>query len=123
MNIDEKRTLNDKLNRLRAKYPSVYIMGNLLPLQATVKCWLSPLHVVVDPNGDLFICCYYRHRIKDHRIGNIFEKNLHDIWYSFEHYSKIRKIKKELCELYDCRFIRYNEIMEGALEKGQLDFI
>ncbi len=123
LTIDEKREINDEIQRLRGAYPSVRILGNLLPSQVQVPCWLSPLHLMIDPNGDVFLCCYYRHRMDTHRFGNVFERNLHDIWYSFEHYEKMRNIKKQECELYDCRFIRYAQVMASALDKGQLDFI
>lgn len=92
-------------------------------LDPKIGCFMSAVHTLIDYNGDVFICCYYRHRIQKHRIGNVFQKNLYDIWHSFEHWQKLKNIDVEECNLYDCRFIRYNEIMENALETGQLEFI
>jgi len=84
---------------------------------------LSPLHVMIDAAGDAFACCYYRHRSEHHRYGNVFERPLRDLWYSAEHLKTINTIRKEECEKYDCRFIKYAEMMEDALAHGELDFL
>ena len=118
-----KHALARELRSLRLRYPSVRIMGDLLPLRMTVPCWLSPLHVVIDAVGDVFVCCYYRHRADRHRYGNVFERPLRDLWYSSEHLAKLGGIRKEECEKYDCRFMRYAAVMDSALAHGELDFL
>jgi len=87
------------------------------------SCFMSAVHTLIDYNGDVFICCYYRHRIQSHRIGNVFKKSFYDIWHSYEHWKKMKEINVEECNLYDCRFIKYNELMDHALKTGQLEFI
>jgi radical SAM protein with 4Fe4S-binding SPASM domain len=89
------------------------------------RCWLSPLQLTVDPYGDVFICCYYRHRRERHRLGNLFERRLQEIWYSQEHWQKIKQIDVEECNRYDCRFHAYNELMHEFVveDEGQFAFI
>jgi MoaA/NifB/PqqE/SkfB family radical SAM enzyme len=89
------------------------------------RCWLSPLQLTVDPYGDVFICCYYRHRREKHCLGNLFERRLRDIWYSQEHWDRIAQIEVEECNLYDCRFHAYNELMQQFVieDEGQFAFI
>jgi MoaA/NifB/PqqE/SkfB family radical SAM enzyme len=123
LTIGEKRVLNRKLEALRSEYPSVRILGDLLPYRSRVPCWLSPLHVTIDAAGDVFICCYFRHRRERHKFGNVFERSLQELWYSPEHFTKLAAIRKEECERYDCRFMKYAEAMDDALDHGQLDFL
>ena len=92
-------------------------------LNKETGCFMSAVHTLVEYNGDVFICCYYRHRMNKHKIGNIFNKNFYDIWHSFEHWEKMKSVNIDECNLYDCRFIKYNKIMKDALETGQLEFI
>ena len=92
-------------------------------LDRETGCFMSAIHTLIDYHGDAYICCYYRHRIDSHKIGNVFEKNLYDVWHSFEHWRKMREINVAECNVYDCRFIRYNETMKQALNSGQLEFI
>lgn len=79
------------------------------------KCWLSPLHTMIDPLGDVYICCYYQYRKDKHRIGNIFKDKFKDIWLSEKHKEVIDNINPEECNKYDCRFHYYNKKMTEVL--------
>ncbi|MDD5109203.1 MAG: radical SAM protein [Candidatus Omnitrophica bacterium] len=126
--LKNKRILSALLNKiesLRSKYPRVTIIPDFDKTALKINCWLSPLQLVVDPFGNVYICCYYRHRAKEHCLGNMLKTPLRDIWYSHKHWSKIRNIKKEDCNKYDCRFHYYNELMQKLVidDIGQLNFI
>jgi MoaA/NifB/PqqE/SkfB family radical SAM enzyme len=120
---EQKQALNLTLQELQSPHGSVPIVGNLLPRPLVVPCWLSPLHVMIDPLGEVFLCCYYRHRIDRHKYGNVLNRSLQELWYSAEHQAALRGIRNEECEKYDCRFIRYSEMMANAIDVGNLDFI
>jgi cyclic pyranopterin phosphate synthase len=119
----QKAELSHELRSLRQRYPRVRILGDLMPHKMTVPCWLSPLHVMIDAAGDVFVCCYYRHRSERHRYGNVFERGLRELWYSHEHARALAGIRMEECEKYDCRFMKYAELMDEALDHGQLEFL
>jgi hypothetical protein len=55
----------------------------------------------------------------------MFQKDLQDIWFSQEHWSKVSSIDIEDCNKYDCRFHYYNELMYNLVieDVGQLAFI
>lgn len=114
-----------KIERLRKQYPSLAIIGGVKKLNVTMKCWMSPVQIMVDALGDVFICCYYRHRKNKHSFGNLFTKPLKDIWYSKEHKKAIDGIKIPECNVLDCRFANYNKIMQEMMveNKAQFDFI
>lgn len=82
------------------------------------RCWMSPIHTLIDPFGDVYICCYYMDRKKEHCIGNVFEKEFSEIWGSEEHIKKISKINPKHCNVFDCRWHKYNEDMLKLLSEN-----
>ena len=117
--------LYKKVETAQKRYPDLRVVPDFGKSVLKTKCWLSPLQVTIDPYGDAFICCYYRHRLNKHRLGNVFKDGLKNIWYSKTHWEKISQIDPKDCNKYDCRFHYYNELMEGLIIKdiGQLHFI
>jgi MoaA/NifB/PqqE/SkfB family radical SAM enzyme len=103
----------------------VVVIGGTEKIDAVRQCWLTPLQLVVDAIGDVFLCCYYRHRKDKHTIGNCFESSLHDMWYSEEHWDKIGGIEPKECNNLDCRFVKYNDIMDELIvdNDAQFEFI
>lgn len=118
--------LKDGLEEEKLKYPAFRVLVNLEKSRLEkCRCWLSPLQLTVDPFGDVYICCYYRHRMESHRLGNIIRQDLRSVWYSREHWLKISEIDPKECNQYDCRFHYYNELMHELViqDNGQLCFI
>ena len=87
------------------------------------QCLISPIQTLVDCFGDVYICCYYRHRPKEHKIGSILEESLKDILGSKKHMDKLIEIDYKKCNLYDCRFLEYQKILNEIDRKGSLTFI
>jgi len=125
LSADQAEFVREELARVRAQYPEATIVGGVDKLNMATQCWLTPVQVMVDTFGDVFLCCYYRHRKDSHRFGNAFEEPLRDIWYSQRHWDAIRRIKPAECNLLDCRFVHYNRIMNELLLKtdAQFEFI
>lgn len=101
------------------------VIGSATKVNATRQCWLTPLQLTVDALGEVFMCCYYTHRMESHSIGNCFKDPLHDLWYSEDHWRRIDAIKTHECNNLDCRFVRYNEIMNTVMvdDDAQFEFI
>jgi radical SAM protein with 4Fe4S-binding SPASM domain len=113
-------------SKCKDRYQDFRIIDNLEKSRLrTGRCWLSPLQLTVDPYGDVYICCYYRHRKDKHLLGNLLERSLKDVWYSNNHWEQIDQIELEDCNKYDCRFHHYNDLMHELVIKdtGQLCFI
>lgn len=131
MNVDDKFRgvrfeLEQNIKEIAAKIlDKTKLVCNLSRyyLPKSIGCFTNPIQTVIDYNGDVFICCYYRHRTEEHRLGNIFDNSLEEIWYSDKHWNKIKNIDVNKCNAYDCRFIRYNMIASNFLRYGQLEFI
>lgn len=123
---DDRIRLTEKIEYLAEKYlHHTVLLTNFLKinLPQRVGCFTSVVHTLIDYYGDIYICCYYRHRMDTHCIGNIFKSGFQSVWNSYEHWKKQKGINCNDCNLYDCRFIKYNLMMESALQNGQLDFI
>ncbi|GMV94900.1 MAG: hypothetical protein AMXMBFR82_46780 [Candidatus Hydrogenedentota bacterium] len=122
---EQSEEVNQTLARLRPVYPGMAIVGGTEKINMTTHCWLTPLQLTVDPMGEVYLCCYYRHRKDRHSIGNCFETPLHDLWYSEEHWEAIDGIQPHECNNLDCRFVRYNQIMNEAMvhNDAQFEFI
>mgnify|MGYP001618269064 FL=1 len=130
-NVKDEITDNNIIKRIkdeiaigRKQFP-IRILENIRKSKLKIKCWTSSLQLTVDSFGDVYICCYYRHRLQKHKLGNMLEKPLKEIWYSKTHWDKIADINIDECNKYDCRFHFYNELMEELIikDKAQLNFI
>jgi cyclic pyranopterin phosphate synthase len=121
----KEKEIRARIAALSGKYPNLAVVGGIGKADITMKCWLSPVQVMIDALGDVFLCCYYRHRKKTHCFGNLFKKPLEKIWYSKRHWDAIQSIKVSECNVLDCRFGVYNELMHQMMIKdiAQLDFI
>ncbi len=125
LNEEQAAQVQIELVRVREMYPSMAVVGGVKKLNMTRQCWLTPLQIMVDTLGDVFLCCYYRHRKDAHRFGNAFTENLRDVWYGQRHWEAIRRINPAECNLLDCRFVHYNRIMTQLLVEhdAQFEFI
>lgn len=125
LDAEQAGHVRDELTRVRALYPETVIVGGVDKLKMTHQCWLTPLQIMVDTLGHVFLCCYYRHRREAHTFGNAFEQSLEEIWYGPRHWEAIRAIKPAECNLLDCRFVHYNRIMTELLvdNDAQFEFI
>ena len=117
--------VNELIDSLRDRYYPFPVCGGAKGSRTDRRCWLSPIHLVVDPLGDVYPCCHYQYRRESTRMGNLFEQPLEKIWFGQRHKEVIRALKVEECNLYDCRWHYYNEIMRQVMQedKMHLDFI
>lgn len=118
--------VNAIIERCKDRYAGqIIVIGGVEKINMKTHCWLTPLQLVVDSLGDVYLCCYYRHRKDKHTIGNCFQKPLRELWYAEEHWRKIDGIQPHECNNLDCRFVRYNEIMDQLMvhNDAQFEFI
>lgn len=125
LNMEQAVEATRLIAEARERYPEMAVVGGVGKINMKNQCWLTPLQIMIDALGNVFLCCYYRHRRETHCFGNAFEQPLHDVWYSQRHWEAIKTIKPAECNLLDCRFVHYNRIMtELMLERdAQFEFI
>lgn len=127
LNATEAQSVNTRIAALKERYRGrMVIIGGAEKLDIATKCWLTPLQLTIDTLGEIFLCCYYRHRKDKHSIGNVFAQPLQDLWYSESHWQKIDAIEPRECNNLDCRFVRYNKIMDRLMDgtdDAQFEFI
>lgn len=104
--------------RVGTKEPG-FVYGTALPCIKTVRCFLSPTHAVITPDGDALVCCFFNR--PDKVIGNVFREGFAEIWHSKRHWYAIDAIPEEECGKYDCRWHYYNAEMAAVLDGGKYD--
>jgi len=103
------------LEQMKRLHPD-FIKGDLNFLQGKYHCFMSPIHSVLDANGNLNQCCYFTEE-KD-QIGNVFKHGFEQVWMSDRHQEVIKNKTVEGCNKFDCRWHLYNnqamEMLEGT---------
>ena len=122
LNQEQSDAVNAQMVELRQKYPQMPVVGGTDKINMTTKCWLTPLQLTVDPMGEVYLCCYYRHRKEKHSIGNCFTTPLDELWYSQKHWEAIDGIEPHECNNLDCRFVKYNQIMDEAMLHSDMQY-
>jgi len=80
------------------------VFGGLEKTKVIGRCFLNPIHPVIDAAGDMYLCAFYHHREDSHKIGNVYEKSFPEIWYSERHFEAVRSTVPEECAVFDCPF-------------------
>ena len=122
LDTEQTESVRRQMAATREKHPGLPIVGGPDKLNMTRQCWLTPIQTMVDALGDVFLCCYYRHRKDTHTIGNCFKTPLREIWNSPRHWDAIKGIKPRECNLLDCRFVNYNRIMTMLMIENDAQF-
>jgi MoaA/NifB/PqqE/SkfB family radical SAM enzyme len=107
--IDAERAIVDARACL-APFP---VTGTVQKTTMHRSCKLTPLQVTIDAYGDVFLCCYYTLRRERHTIGSILEQPFRQLWGSRRHREAIAGITPKECSVFDCRFVRYHDVLEA----------
>lgn len=102
------------------------VLGTLSHTVLEKRCQLNPLRVVVNSDGEVYLCAFFPHRQKTHSFGNIKKQPLTDIWFSPEHLKVFRENDPKLCNYFDCPFHLANKLVRESIwqtDKLHLDFI
>jgi len=101
------------------------VFGSLEKTKPIGRCFLNPIHPVVDAKGDMYLCAFFHHRKETHRIGNIYEKSFPEIWYSERHFEAFRNTKPKECAVFDCPFHEAAVLARAWIVENQkhLEFI
>jgi GTP 3',8-cyclase len=120
--LGENKNLEDALDLLR---PKCVVSKWIVPARFDYvpQCWLNPIHTVMNWKGDLFICCYYYFRKDRHKIGNIFQQDFKEMWFSDKHKEMIKNIKREECRQVDCKFFHYHDDFNENDKVGSVYFV
>lgn len=83
---------------------SFQVFGSLKKTKPVGRCFLNPLHPVIDATGAMYLCAFFHHRKESHRIGSIYNKSFPEIWYSERHFKAFKSTKPKECAVFDCPF-------------------
>ena len=118
LSMEQMNKVERVLELYREKTPN-YVYGSVKKIKPFYKCFMSPIHAVINSNCELLICCYFTS--KQYIIGNMNKEKFKLIWFGNKHKKIIKKIRIEDCAKVDCRWHYYNTEMKEILEKGKYD--
>lgn len=120
---DNVRELKGMLLYLKNKYKvsEDFFIFELDKSVLKSRCWLNPLHTVIDPKWDVYLCCYFQYRKEEMKIWNILNNKFSKIWGSKKHLEKYNNTNITLCNRYDCRFHGYNNFANKVFKNKELD--
>lgn len=101
------------------------VFGSLKKTRPSGRCFLNPIHPVIDAAGDMYLCAFFHHRKDTHRIGNVYKKSFPEIWYSERHFKAFRSTKPKECAVFDCPFHEAAVLAKAWIVENQkhLEFI
>jgi radical SAM protein with 4Fe4S-binding SPASM domain len=101
------------------------VFGSLEKTKPIGRCFLNPIHPVIDAAGDMYLCAFFHHRKDTHKIGNVYEKSFPEIWYSERHFEAFRSTKPKECAVFDCPFHEAASVAKAWIVNNQkhLEFI
>lgn len=114
----EATAVEETIQSLRREHAPFPVLGSVGKIVMTRACELTPLQVTIDARGDVFLCCYFSHRRSSHEIGNLLRQPLASIWGSERHRAAIAGIQPSACSRFDCRFVRYHDILDAWAGPG-----
>jgi radical SAM protein with 4Fe4S-binding SPASM domain len=89
------------------------IRGSLLAMPSgRGQCWASALHAVIDPRGDVYLCCYYPGRDESLRLGSLVDTPWRELWGQARHRRALETSDASTCA-HDCRFKLYATVLDG----------
>lgn len=118
LTVDEEHHCEEWIKQER-RIQNIDIYGSVQGQTDMVKCFMSPIHTVIDPTGDVFVCCFLRD--KNHTIGNVFNRPLKDFWGKNRHQDILSRITANRCSQWDCRWRGYSAIMREVVVDDTLD--
>lgn len=116
LDAEQSRAVEAELAGLRTRTTALTVLGSVRKLEMHRPCELTPLQVTIDAHGEVYLCCYFRHRAERHGIGNIHEISFADLWGTERHRAAIEAIQPKECSVLDCRFVRYHEVVDRVFD-------
>ncbi len=100
--LEEVRAQVKRAEALRGG--SFQVFGSLEKTRVIGRCFLNPIHPVIDASGAVYLCAFFHHRRQRHSIGNVYEKSFPEIWYSERHFEAFYSTRPKECARFDCPF-------------------
>ncbi|KPL01223.1 MAG: hypothetical protein AMJ91_00795 [candidate division Zixibacteria bacterium SM23_73_3] len=108
---EQKREVYKLIKELKNSYHPFEVYGEIETGKSGRGCWLSPLHLIIDPVGDVYPCPHFVQHPEIISFGNILAWPADRLWFGPVHRRVVEQWKKNDCHLKDCRGHTYNDFM------------
>jgi radical SAM protein with 4Fe4S-binding SPASM domain len=108
---EQTRGVSKLVKELKNRYHPFEVYGEAETGRFRRGCWLSPIHLIINPSGDVYSCPRYAYRLEATRFGNIFTQPVEKLWFGSEHRQIVEQLRENDCPVQDCRWHFYNELV------------
>ncbi len=100
------------------------VLGSVRKTSLQGRCYLAPLHPLVDADGKVYLCAHFQYRKSSHVIGDLTTQHFSDFWGKEKHKQVLKTVRILECNVYDCPLHEPNKVAE-QIEKDDmhLEFI
>lgn len=120
---EQMEGVNKHIKELQNRYRPFEVYGEAETGEFRRGCWLSPIHLIINPSGDVYPCPQFSYRHDATCFGNIFTQPVEKLWFGAEHRRIVEHLKKNDCLIKDCRWHFYNEFMWQMIQKDKKDVL
>ncbi len=117
------RTVEHELALLKSRYgkraSDLQVDIKSAEVPGTYRCWINPIMTVIDPSGDVYLCCNFYESPEDERIGSLGphgEGSFASFWGRDHHRATIERMSPaRVCNSKlgcHCRLVHYQELVE-----------
>lgn len=114
---EQMRGVNKLIKELKDRYHPFEVYGEVETGKFRGGCWLSPVHLIINPWGDVYPCPHYPHHHEATCFGNIFTQSAEELWFGPEHKRTVEHLRQNNCQIKDCRWRIYNEFVRLSVGK------
>ena len=111
--------VNKLIKELKDRYHPFEVYGEVETRKFRGGCWLSPVHLIISPSGDVYPCPQYPYHQKATCFGNIFTQSAEELWFGAEHSWIVEHLKENDCPIKDCPWHFYNEFVWRVIQKDE----
>lgn len=108
---EQEREVNKLIKELENRYLPFEVYGEVETGEFRRGCWLSPIHLIINPAGDAYPCSHFGHRPDITSFGNVFTEPADGLWFGSEHKRVVNYLKENDCPFKDCRWRIYHDFM------------
>jgi len=116
---EQRREANTLIEELRNSYHPFEVYGEVETGKFRGGCWLSPIHLVINPSGNVYPCYHFDHRPEITSFGNIFAQPADRLWFGPEHRRAVEHLRENDCHIKDCPWHLYNEFVWQMVQKDK----
>ena len=106
------------VKELENRYHPFEVYGEVESRKFRGGCWLSAIHLIINPSGDVYACPQYPYRQDATCFGNIFTQPADRLWFGPDHRRVVEHLRENDCPIKECGWHIYNDSVRFPVESS-----